>query len=765
MRTCLTQRVAEEVQPLDHQSDTEEQLDMDDTDNDLSDDELNDSEDDDEHSLVTLPSDHPSWDEVSSILNDLAQSRETKEIQNNISKLSELLPPHETDADNDGNALKYFLEEVCDTEERDLIINIILPTIVTLALQIDQSKPFIRLQKLKREESGRFILHPDFVSSILAHSFLSTSGRRQLNLNLNSLNPEATESHWVLRCYFSYFHRLLTQDTGSERNLTVLKEVSRTDDDEDQEYYESLTDKKLIRFIIAEDNEEFTEPCLKLTYCQDFQDGIIKTASPLTSEFTLKHLDCLVPFLLFDQVSETESVRTHLPGVSQQISLIRSPDVDRSITWLMTSLQAVIVGTQPSKTVREESMLRRPSVAAVTSCATVSQQEVKKKVSDKNDSSVLSFSVSDNNNSDSDLSFSLSRRDGEDKKIAKPRNKTRKKESFNDRLKAALERGNTPDESDVDVSQKNFINKNKKPVPLHKRLIKRQRSRAFNDTVEDSEEFFTATEDERSFTPARPAPGPVRAPLTVTSGVVRRPMLQDKSFDLSVASSAHNITSSEPVSSKMTSSSHLVSDSESFSSDGLGMPHLQDQCLEDLCDQLQTCLETSENSLEFRNLELKRIASGLRVRSLSESFSETIHDLDQLAMTGAHHDTGVSDTWSSSLSCPDLTLSPTLTMTPTSPDLEYQTLVTHDLAPPTHDETWVSLVWPLVIWCAVSSLPNYQQIIFKHSHSQTDKLSLIVEKIENKNLNVSNLFSLLKEFTSCSSDNADFCTFILNKLG
>lgn len=99
--------------------------------------------------------------------------------------------------------------------------------------------------------------------------------------------------------------------------------------------------------------------------------------------------------------------------------------------------------------------------------------------------------------------------------------------------------------------------------------------------------------------------------------------LQDKSFDMSVSSSAHITSPSPPLSSDFDHGDQL-SDSESFSSDGLGMPQLEDECMEDLCDQLQGCLETSENSLEFRNIELRRTVRNLRLRSLSESFSNVI---------------------------------------------------------------------------------------------------------------------------------------------
>merc|ERR1712183_1150749 len=93
--------------------------------------------------------------------------------------------------------------------------------------------------------------------------------------------------------------------------------------------------------------------------------------------------------------------------------------------------------SQDCQTETKKSLLRRPSVSAVTSCSSENPPD-----QEKGGSSNLSPSESCG---DSELSYNMSARlkAGEVR-----RNKTKKKESFNERLKAALERGNTPDESD-----------------------------------------------------------------------------------------------------------------------------------------------------------------------------------------------------------------------------------------------------------------------------------------------------------------------------
>ena len=173
-----------------------------------------------------------------------------------------------------------------------------------------------------------------------------------------------------------------------------------------------------------------------------------------------------------------------------------------------------------------------------------------------------------NNQTDSELSYNLSDKEREACIKGKPVRKTKlkRKDTFNERLKAALERGNTPDESDDQSANPSMI----KPVQF-RRCLRRQRStgfRAFNDNVEESEDFFTATEDELSHTPAKSEKVTFKVVKnSAVNPLMRRKLLQDKSFDLST-SSAQVTSPSLPVSSLQTGSSNLFSDSSSFSSEG-----------------------------------------------------------------------------------------------------------------------------------------------------------------------------------------------------
>ena len=761
---------------------------MDDTDDDLSDDELNDIDD----WQTRLPSDQPWWDELKGVLKDISESRE---IHENLSQITEIV--HNKD---DQEVLKYFLDNICDKEESDLIFCLLLPAIATLALEIEIVKPFAGLQRIKLTEPGSNNFHPDFVSSLLAHSFLSTSGKKSFDLDLNSLDPRSEETHWKLRCYFSYFHQLLQTPSsvtgssgvgGNRGNLTVFKEVSKLDFNQD--YLESLTGKTLINFAIEEDISDLPEDCIKLTFCDDLYRGVVSQASPLNSEFTLKHLESILLYVVTEELAVSESVRTFLPG-AEQLSLVKTPELDKSEISLLNCLETLSVGTQPCSRLqhRVKSLLRRPSVAAVTSCATESDSINSK----EGNPSMLSLSDScvenDENNSESEMSHNLSMRDKVSMYPGKTekRNKARKKESFNDRLKAALERGNTPDESDADISQANQcrLGVSRRQIPVHKRIIKRQRSsgfQAFNDNLEDSEEFFTATEDERSFTPARNS-GPVRVvPLSLNpSGpnlVMRRKLLQDKSFDRSVASSAAAVTSpSAPLSSGMTCSSELsLSDSDSFSSEGLGMPQMEDVAMEDLAEKLEGCLETAENNLEFRNIELRRAVKSLRLRCLSESFSEAISDLDRLGMTDINHrvkmTTEVSGeqsitTLSRCLSLPGLNLAETECRAPISQaDKHYSTLVTHNFVQNdcnnerSRKDEWVSQISPVLLWIAASSQTNLEKVIFHVSDdTKATELKEVVEKVLESGFSVAKLFLIVRDFMNSNEDH--FFTFIFERL-
>ena len=766
---------------------------MDDTDNDLSDGELG-SEAEEDGGLVRLPCDQPWWPEVSQVLAQLATSTDTEAIVTSVGKLAEIVH-----GEAPGDALRHFLEAECGEEERGWIEAAILPAMASLALELPSLKPFLGVARPRPGEFDCRSLHPDLVSSLLAHSFLSTTGRAALDLGLASLAPEATETHWKLRCYFSHFHRLLqaapeaappqleaAPPPGSRGNVTIVKEVTHSAVSGDQQQA-AAAGRRLIRFLITEDITAAPGDSLTLTLCEDWGRGLLAQASPLTSEFTLKQPELLLPFLYLDQLHPAEAVRLLLPG--RQLGLVTRPRLAPAPApgWVEATLAPLLEITAPWPRLedRVKSLLRRPSVAAVTSCATQSP------------ASPASPASADSCAEDARAEERVSPVSAVSPLLGRPghrRNKTRKKESFKERLAAALERGNTPDtEAEAELSSpaapRHERPGRRPPLPLHRRIIRRQRSsgfRAFTDAavpVEDSaEEFFTATEDERSHTPAR-GPGPLV--MARAAPVTRRQLLQDKSFD-SVRSSSQSrsrgpVTSpSPPLSSLLTSSSQVdtaeteASDSDSFSSAGLGMPRLGAGPMEELCDQLQGCLQTEDGSLQYRDTQLRRAAAGLRLRSLSESYAGVISDLEAVGMPGVRSLASgdlLPPATPRSLSLPDLAPAPTEARPPV-PSTAPSTLVTHGLGSCCEEgaeaEPWAREVWPLLVWVAASCQPHLQEVVFRVTSAE-EALSLrrVVEAVTSTNWTASELLSCVTEFIQfiqIQSNHADFYTFLNDKI-
>ena len=173
-------------------------------------------------------------------------------------------------------------------------------------------------------------------------------------------------------------------------------------------------------------------------------------------------------------------------------------------------------------------------------------------------------------------------------------------------------------------------------------------------TETESDDFWTATEDEHSimekveiellllsdsylppYQSLRLQPRPLmalkggRKGIKVSSSAAASPLVRSP-----LLLSSSSIGPPTPP----TSSSCLYSDSDSFSSEGLGMPRMEDEALEDLAEQLHGCLEGSEGTLHFRGLEVSRLAQGRLVRSFSDSFLAAGGDLDRLGSlaSGVH---------------------------------------------------------------------------------------------------------------------------------
>ena len=706
---------------------------MEDTDNDLSEDLLSESSDPPAPPLVRLPPDYPWWAEAVEVLRDLSQSGTPLAIQENINKLAEITGSE--GGEKNSRTVSHFLENVCCEQERQLLCSLIIPTVASLALQINQIKPFIGLETFRPGQSDSRQLHPDFVMSLISHSFLSTTGRRSLNLNLASLDPQHTDTHWKLRSYFNYFHSVF-QNPDSRGNLIVLKQVSQA-----SQLSGLASGRKLINFIIADEIPDAGENCLKLTFA-NFAEGLLTKSSPLNSEFSIKRPELLMPFLLIDELASNESIRA--TNSSSNLTIVSQPDLERTETSLVQTLETLLAGlSQNCQTESRKSLLRRPSVSAVTSCSSEGENPP-----DKTGSSnpSLSESCPEQNVSDSELSYNLSARV---RAGGGRRNKTKKKESFNERLRAALERGNTPDESDDQSAGPRLAGK---PVlPLHRRLIRRQRSsgfKAFND-LEDSEEFFTATEDERSHTPARRL-----GPLRLAPVVCKR----------TVASHPTSSLPSAQVSSASTSSSNLEpsSDSESFSSSGLGMPQMEDSCLEDLCDKLHGCLETGggegEGGLTFRNIQLRRAVRRLGVRSLSETFLSSISDLDHLGEVR-------QPSLSSAYSCPGLlSRAGTESRHPGGPETDYGAVCSHSLSEG-EGELWQQQLWPFLLWLSASVTPSQHFHSLNFNTAGNTNLSQLLHSsqlVKQADLSVSDLYAIIVEFLENGQDN--FFNFLCNKL-
>merc|ERR1712243_361106 len=208
-----------------------------------------------------------------------------------------------------------------------------------------------------------------------------------------------------------------------------------------------------------------------------------------------------------------------------------------------------------------------------------------------------------------------------------------------------------------------------------------------------------------------------------------------------------------PISSLQTGSSNLFSDSSSFSSEGLGMPNMDESCMEDLCDNLKGCIETSEGGLEFRNIELRRAAHSLGVQSLSETFINSIGDMDKLSSSKAirqvYSGEDVMDKPSIkfSLSSPDLKTSNdwSPTICSISNQFEYKAVVAHAVAL----TGWRKQLWPLLFYIAASSVSCVSQVTsMTLGQEGLEDLADIVDKLSEKNVKCGELIKWICNFIS-----------------
>ena len=194
----------------------------------------------------------------------------------------------------------------------------------------------------------------------------------------------------------------------------------------------------------------------------------LANTSPVNNAVVLRQPEVLVPLMLIgDSLGPKESLRV------SGLSFIPTLHLPTSEASLVQTLGSLLVGLQPSSAhnVVTKSELRRPSVDAVTSAATSSSAPLT--VSSEPFS--LSDSCADNNNnSDSELSYNVSE-GGFSCSDRKQRVTTKKKDTFSERLKAALARGNTPDESDdASAAAPVPLALRRVKVPMNQRAVRRQ---------------------------------------------------------------------------------------------------------------------------------------------------------------------------------------------------------------------------------------------------------------------------------------------------
>ena len=223
------------------------------------------------------------------------------------------------------------------------------------------------------------------------------------------------------------------------------------------------SDLPLIPLDLVEEEEDATSANQLRLLCSP----LLSTTSPVHNAVVLRQPEVLVPLMLIgDSLGLKESLRV------SGLSIIPSLHMPTSEASLVETLGCLLAGLQPSSAhnVVRKSELRCPSVDAVTSAATSSSAPL----SLSSEPFSLSDSCADNNNnSDSELSYNVS--EGGVSRSDRKQRVTKKKETFSERLKAALARGNTPDESDdASAAAPVPLALRRVKVPLNQRAVRRQ---------------------------------------------------------------------------------------------------------------------------------------------------------------------------------------------------------------------------------------------------------------------------------------------------
>ena len=225
------------------------------------------------------------------------------------------------------------------------------------------------------------------------------------------------------------------------------------------------SDLPLIPLTVVEDEDEAASgEHLRLLCLPNLSD-----ISPVQNAAVLRYPETLVPLIIAgDSFGPKESLRV------SNFSFISTLRLSNSADPLNEPLGSLLAGLQPASAhnVVAKSELRRPSVDAVTSASATSSSAPQTLSSEQ-------FSLSDscaennNNNSDSELSYNVS--DGGAALLERKHGVTKKKNTFSERLKAALARGNTPDESDdASVAGAVPLAVRRVRAPINQRPVRRQ---------------------------------------------------------------------------------------------------------------------------------------------------------------------------------------------------------------------------------------------------------------------------------------------------
>ena len=324
-------------------------------------------------------------------------------------------------------------------------------------------------------------VHPHLVRSLVAHLLLSTtssSNNNNNNNNLLNLNfqqlPCDPVACWRLRCLLCYLHSLLQPKT-SLNLLNFSKEVLSQEGENKVSSWKN-SDLPLIPLTVVEDEDEAASgEHLRLLCLPNLSD-----ISPVQNAAVLRYPETLVPLIIAgDSLGPKESLRV------SNFSFISTLRLSNSADPLNEPLGNLLAGLQPASAhnVVAKSELRRPSVDAVTSAAT-SSSSAPPTLSSEQFSLSDSCAENNNNNSDSELSYNVS--EGGAALLERKQGVTKKKNTFSERLKAALARGNTPDESDdASVAGAVPLAVRRVRAPVNQRPVRRQ--------VENSVQFSSSS--------------------------------------------------------------------------------------------------------------------------------------------------------------------------------------------------------------------------------------------------------------------------------